>query len=103
MTMSDSGPVPRSHSPLVLVRFSRSILGFLLTYHVSQTSRFFIFFLFDCFTEPAPQLDHLGRRGADGSPMPPRPPLVAHRPMQASQARFQPHPNHLVIVRATEP
>src|SRR5436189_2815184 len=70
ITMSDSGPVPRSHSPLVFVRFSRSILGFLLSDHISQTSRFFVFFGCDGLSEPAAQLDQLGRRCGDGATVP---------------------------------
>src|SRR5438105_10831485 len=35
-TMSDSGPVPRSHSPVVGIRLSRFIRGFLLTDQVAE-------------------------------------------------------------------
>src|SRR5437870_7412169 len=103
MTMSDSGPVPRSHSPLVLVRFSRSILGFFLSNQVSQLSRFFIGFRIDGLAEPASQLEQLGARGRNRPAMPRRLALVPHRAMPTLQQRLQTHPKYLVVMRAAQP
>src|ERR1700722_7803718 len=63
MTISDSGPIPRSHSPLVRVRLSRSkfIRGFLLSNQVSYAGSLFVCFGIDGCSQllaQVGQLDH---------------------------------------------
>ena len=53
--MSDSGPVPRSHSPLVWVRLSRFIRGFLLSNQVAQAGGLFVGFALDGVAQLLPQ------------------------------------------------
>src|SRR5215472_14905080 len=58
ITMSDSGPVPRSHSPLVRLKLLRSMPGFLVTEQIPQPGRLFVvFFSYDLLQPPA-ELDH---------------------------------------------
>src|SRR5262245_36730630 len=59
MTMSDSGPVPRSHSPLVVVNSSRFIRGFLVLQEVSDPGGFLIVLVFDGFLQLQAKGDQL--------------------------------------------
>ena len=59
ITMSLSGPVPRSHSPEVFVRSSRVMRGFLRAEQVSQPGGFFILFPRDRLAEPSAHLEPL--------------------------------------------
>src|SRR5687767_5015947 len=63
MTMSDSGPLPRSHSPLVCVRLSRFIRAFLLAEQVAQAGGFFVGFGLDGLAESRAQPEQLGLAG----------------------------------------
>src|SRR5206468_7961593 len=60
MTMSDSGPVPRSHSPVDVNRLSRFIRGFLLPNRVAQAGRLFVSFRVDGLPQSVVQLEQLG-------------------------------------------
>src|SRR5207248_7069321 len=60
MTMSDSGPLPRSHSPLVWVRLSRFIRGFSLSEQVSDAGGLFVGLGVDRRLQPPPQPDQFG-------------------------------------------
>src|SRR5262245_3474674 len=60
ITMSDSGPVPRSHSPVDVSRLSRFIRGFLLPDRVAQAGRLFIPFCVDGLPKLVVQFEQLG-------------------------------------------
>src|SRR5689334_1194056 len=62
-TMSDSGPVPRSLSPLDWVRLSRFIDGFLLLYQIAQPGGFLVGLRIDSTTEGQTQVAQLGLCG----------------------------------------
>src|ERR1700682_4180164 len=61
-TMSDSGPVPRSHSPLDCVRLSRFIGGCLLLDRIAQAGGVFVSLRVDGTTEAVTQVAKLGLR-----------------------------------------
>src|SRR5262245_26937022 len=101
MTMSESGPVPRSHSPLFCVRLSRFIRSFLLSEEVSQTGGLFVVFGLHRGAQPALQLHEFGLRGPG-----PAARRLAHVPagaVDALQQRLQTHPEDGVVVGAAEP
>src|SRR5262245_17244841 len=60
MTMSDSGPDPRSHSPLCCVRLSRFIRAFLFPNQVPQPRCLFIVFRIHGSSQLLPQIHQLG-------------------------------------------
>src|SRR5437899_6200638 len=58
-TMSASGPVPRSHSPVVGIRLSRFIRGFLLSDQVAELGGEFLILRIDRQAKLLPPLVHL--------------------------------------------
>src|SRR5436853_3324576 len=70
MTMSDSGPLPRNHSPLVWVRLSRFILGFPLSEQVAQAGGLLVGLFLDRPPQPPLQLDDLGLEAGGAGPVP---------------------------------
>src|SRR5712692_9992307 len=102
MTMSDSGPVPRSHSPLVCVRLSRSIRGFLCPEKVSKMSGFLVSFGFHGRSQPFAKVHQFGevRRVARRTAGPLAD--VPLGPVDALQQRFDSSAENVVIVWAAE-
>src|SRR5947207_1584026 len=101
MTMSDSGPVPRNHSPLVCDRLSKFIRGFLLSNQIPQVGGFLVGFVFHGQPQTVAQLDELGV--AASSPTPPRNlPCVFQGPVDALQQWLQAGAKDLVVVRTAE-
>src|SRR5262249_40124939 len=102
MTMSDSGPVPRSHSPLVWVKLSRFIPGLPVPQQVPQAG-----FLFETFlVHPAAQLPaqfHFALHGP--SRRSPRRDLahVLLGAVDAKQQWLQALAKDRVVVRAAKP
>src|ERR1700731_4850848 len=100
-TMSHSGPVPRSHSPLDCVRLSRFIGGFLLLDRIAQSGSLLVSLRLDRLPKRLTQLAQLA--GAGGVPcsvwryLAP----VAGAPMDAFQERQERSTEYGVIVRAT--
>src|SRR5437870_5663229 len=103
MTMSDSGPVPRSHSPLVVVSSSRFIRGFLLSQEVSDPGSFFVVLAVDGLLKPQTQGHQFSVPLAAGIEVVRRLADMADGAMNASQQRFQGGAENVVIVGATEP
>src|SRR5437660_11886171 len=69
-TTSDSGPVPRSHSPVDGIRLSRFIRGFLLADQVAEHHGPFVVFRFDRAAQLLAQLQDFGRpRGRGAAPV----------------------------------
>src|SRR5436190_56919 len=90
-TISASGPVPRSHSPVVGIRLSRFIRGFLLTDQVAELGGEFVVLRIDRPAKLLPELEDLRdavlRRQPAGHLAD-----VAGRPMDALQDRQQAGP-----------
>src|ERR1700694_256235 len=101
-TMSDSGPVPRSHSPLDCVRLSRFIGGFLLLDRIAQAGGLFVSLRVDGTTEAVTQVAKLGLRCGMARCAGRHLAAVTNGPMDALHERQQGVPEHGVIVRASQ-
>src|SRR4030088_2374851 len=90
MKMSDSGPLPRSPSPLVWVRLSRFIRGFSLSEQVSDAGGLFVGLGVHRRLQPPPQPDQFGlplrRRRAVPRDLAHVPPGPVDPPQQRLQA-----------------
>src|SRR5439155_5480329 len=103
MTMSDSGPVPRNHSPLVWLRLSRFIRGFLLSKQIADAGGFFVGFRLDRVAEFLSQFHDFALPGRVPQAVPRDLAHVAAATMDAHQERFQGHLKDLVVQRAAKP
>jgi hypothetical protein len=102
MTMSDSGPVPRSHSPLVCVKLSRFIRGFLLSEQVSKAGGFLEGFRIHGLPQSLTQFDQFRKRRRIATPVQGALADVALGAVNALEERLQPSPEDGVIVRASQ-
>src|SRR5438105_2989881 len=102
-TMSLSGPVPRSHSPLDWVRLSRFIGGFPLTNRIAEPSGLFIGLRLDSSPELLAELAELGLGGGVPQGIDRHLALVLGGAVDALQERQERRPKHHVVVRTTEP
>src|SRR5436309_696519 len=102
-TMSDSGPVPRSHSPLVCVKLSRFIRGFLLAKQVAQPDGFFVGFRLDGAPQLTSEFHEFGLPGLVLLGIVRHLADVLGGSMDALQERPQRHPKDSVIVGTAEP
>src|SRR5438876_9017625 len=101
-TTSDSGPVPRSHSPRFGSRLSRFIRAFLLPDQVAEPGRLLV------VLDPGGGLHLLAEVGQLGVAQLPadRPgelPGVVHGPVDPLDERLEHRPERLVLGRAPEP
>src|SRR6476619_7181631 len=102
MTMSASGPVPRSHSPVDWIRLSRLIRGFLLSDQVTQLHGPLVLFALDSLPQELAEFEQppLPRGGARAAR---HLTDVTGRPVDAEEDRFQASAEGLVIRRAAQP
>src|SRR5262245_12251546 len=101
MTMSASGPVPRSHSPVVGIRLSRFIRTFLLSDQVAELGGQLVVFGLHRPAELLPELERLGGAALWGEPAGDLAD-VAGGPVDALQNGQQPGAEHVVVGGATE-
>src|SRR2546421_755709 len=101
-TMSDSGPEPRSHSPVLFVRLSRFIRGFLLSKQITQSGGLFVVLDPDRLAQLLPQRDDLGVPGRAAAAVPGVLAGVTGGAVNPLQKRLQGRLEHLVIVRAAQ-
>src|SRR6516164_5878690 len=108
-TTSDSGPVPRSHSPVDGIRLSRFIRGFLLADQVAEFRSPFVVFGLDRAAELLAQLQDLDQPAeADvpalgGAVAAGHLADVAGRTVDAFEDRQKPGAEDLVVGWAAEP
>src|SRR5437764_216771 len=101
-TMSLSGPVPRSHSPLELVRLSTFIGGFPQSDGVAQPCGLFVSLGLDGGTEALAEVAQLGLGGGVLPRVGGHLSLMAVRAVDALQERQERRAENRVIVRAAE-
>ena len=99
ITMSLSGPVPRSHSPDVFVRSSRVMRGILRAQQVAQPRGFLVIFTADGLAQPGPQPQPF--RGALAPPR--RLAHVPGRSVVSLQERHQSLRKDPVVLGTAEP
>src|SRR5262249_54046957 len=102
ITISDSGPLPRNHSPPVLLRLSRFIRAFLLSNQIPKASGLFVQFRIDRLSKFFSKFNQFSLSSRRGS-MPGHLADMLARAMNSLQERLQAGAEHGIIVGAAQP